>query len=208
MQNMKDNKKEGQKTSSYADATDYKPDVKKVEDQTNPNFSSGGNEPCEGCEEGANCNCAELEAKNVDLDSKLRRVLADYANLQMDNQKRLDITMNQLKAKTAREIIAVLDDVNFAMQAKEKMQIDEKVKVWVDGLLSTLAKLNKSLEVLGVVPMELKSGDVFDSARHEALGVVYEGEPETIQTVVQVGYIMAGTDIVVRPARVIVCKAN
>jgi molecular chaperone GrpE len=151
---------------------------------------------------------SELEAKNVDLDSKLRRVLADYANMQRDNEKRLEITLNQLKAKTGREIISVLDDVNFALQAKEKMVLDDKTNAWVDGLLSTLGKLNKSLEVLGIVPMDLKSGDSFDSEMHEALGVVYEGEPETIQTVVQTGYVMATNGMVVRPARVIVCKAN
>jgi molecular chaperone GrpE len=186
---------------------------KKVKDQ---------NEECD-CE---NCNCrnhdsneateesfdnkliSELEAKNIDLDNKLRRVLADYANLQRDNEKRLEITMNQLKARTAGEIIAVLDDVNFAMQAKEKMQIDEKTDQWINGLVSTLNKLNKSLDVLGVTAMSVMVGDNFDSGKHEALGVVYEGEPETIQTVVQDGYVMASTEIIVRPARVIVSKVN
>lgn len=186
-------------------------DGKSIENDSSDSKSTDDNlaDTNEAVEESFDNNLvSELEARNLDLDNKLRRALADYQNLQRDNEKRLEITLNQLKARTAGEIITVLDDVNFAIQAKSKMQIDEKTDQWISGLLNTLNKLNKSLDVLGISAMGVKKGDQYLSERHEALGMVYEGEVDTIHEVVQDGYVMNGTEIIVRPARVIVCKAQ
>jgi len=148
----------------------------------------------------------KLRFENEKIATQLKKALADYANMQRDNDKRNEIVIKQLKAKSAMEIISVLDEIELAYQAKEKLQIDQAVSAWLDGMVATMRKLNRSLETLGVAAMGCKNGDVFDSLRHEALGVVYEGKEGHIAQVMQDGYIITGTDLIVRPARVIVSK--
>jgi len=150
----------------------------------------------------------KLRFENEKITTQLKKALADYANMQRDNDKRNEIVIKQLKAKSAMEIIGIIDEIELAYQAKEKMQIDQSVSAWLDGMIATMRKLHRSLETLGVVAMGCKDGDAFDSLRHEALGVVYEGKEGHIAQVMQDGYIMSGTDLIVRPARVIVSKSK
>lgn len=171
-------------------------------------------------EEVESCNCEETAKKitelenqlevvknaYADIESKMMKALADYANLERDMVKRNDIALGQLKVGVAREIITIIDDVNYAIKAKEALNINEEVQTWIDGLLATLNKLNKSLEVLGITSMECNVGEIFNSSLHEAVGVVYEGAPGTIAQVVQQGFVIGEERNVVRPARVIVCK--
>lgn len=149
----------------------------------------------------------KTEDEKAIITEQLKKVLADYTNLERDMGKRMAIAMSQLKAKTALEVINVMDDVNYALQSKESIEMTEQVKAWVNGLVATLANLQKSLDVLGVKPMGCQSGDVFDSDRQMAISIVKEGQPNTIAQVVQDGYVLAGEDgVIVRPARVIVSK--
>ena len=171
---------------------------------------------CENCEccEGKCGENGEYEDKDEEkkkerieeLEGQLKKVLADYANMQRDNEKRQEMALIQLKARVAMDVITILDDVTLAEAAKKKIEMSEPAGEWADGIVGTLKKLNKSLEVLGITPMNCKVGEEFDSSKHEAFGVVYEGENGKINQVVQDGYVMKGTDIVVRAARVIVSK--
>lgn len=151
----------------------------------------------------------DLESSKMTLDGQLRKALADYANLQRDMDKRNEIALSQLKAKAALEIISVIDDVNFALQAKENLstEISDHVKSWIEGLVATLNNLKKALDVLGVRPMGCKKGDKYNSAIHMALSIVPTGDPDTLVEIVQDGYVLGGEDgMIVRPARVIVAK--
>lgn len=189
-----------------------------VDDQTVQSV----NNQC-SCGQDQACSCSEVEAKiqeqnllieklqndNTENNEKLIKVLADYQNMQRDNDKRLDIALTQLKAKTAGEIIAVLDDLNFALQAKEKIEISQsEVEVWINGLIATMRKMENALSALGVKTMTVNAGDQFDSGIHEAIGVVYEGPENTVHQVVQSGYEMLDGEVIVRPARVIVSKTK
>jgi molecular chaperone GrpE len=180
---------------------------------------------CDGCkcDENGMCICGECscgdqkmsefegkikvaEEKTVEMESKLVKVLADYANLEKDIIKRSDFTLDQLKIEVAKELISIIDDVNFAMASREKLHTDDATKSWIDGLLTTLNKMSKALEKLDVKSLESKEGDRFNSDIHEAVGVINEGTPGTVAKVVQQGFVIGENNKIVRPARVIVAK--
>lgn len=149
-----------------------------------------------------------VEDEKLVVENQLKKALADYANLQRDMEKRMEIVMSQLKAKTALEVINVIDDVNYALQAKENIEMTDQVKSWIDGLVATLMNLKKSLDALGVKAMECKKGDQFDSSRHMVISTVPMGENDTLVDVVQDGYVLEGTGLIVRPARVVVGRSK
>jgi len=172
------------------------------------------NEECDctscSCDDGQVAELIEklrvAEEKNIEFESKLIKVLADYSNLEKDIIRRSDFTLDQLKIEVAKELVAIIDDVNFAIEARQKLQMDEAVKSWVDGLLATMNKMSKALEKLDVRSMESNEGEQFDSSMHEAVGVVNEGKAGTIAKVVQQGFVIGEDNKVVRPTRVIVVK--
>lgn len=150
------------------------------------------------------CNCEALAKRVAELEEQLKRALADYANFQRDNEKRTEMVLDQLKAKSAGDIITILDDLKYAQEAKSKIEMSNEVGAWVDGILNTIKKIEETLIDIGISPMNVKEGDSFDSSIHEALGVVFEGQDGTINKVVQDGYTLTSNGMVVRPARVIV----
>jgi len=150
---------------------------------------------------------AKAEAKSLDLESKLIKVLAYYSNLERDIARRSDYTLDQLKTAVAKELISIIDDVNYALLAKENLEMSESVKTWMDGLVATLKKMETALLNLNVKSMNTKEGDTFDSSIHEAVSVIQQGKDGTIAAVVQQGFVIGEDNKLVRPARVVVCKA-
>ena len=96
--------------------------------------------------------------------------------------------------------------MNFAIDSKGTLNVDDATKSWIDGLLATLSKMSNALGKLDVKSLESNEGDQFDSDIHEAVGVVTEGTPGTIAKVVQQGFVIGEDNKIVRPTRVIVVK--
>lgn len=111
-----------------------------------------------------------------------------------------------MKRDLASDLLEVADDMRFGKEAGEKMELDDNVKNWMEGMFGTLTKVEKALEIMEIKSMQVEIGTKFDSALHEAIGVVDEGEDGTVHQVVQQGYLI--DDIVIRPARVLVNKAS
>ncbi len=146
----------------------------------------------------------KVEDEKLLVENKLKKALADYINLESGINKRVDMKIEQEKLVLARDLIEVMDDFFYALQAGKDMKMDESVKSWVEGIKSTIEKTKKVLENLGVKMMDVKKNTQFDMSQCEAIGTVNEGKDNMIHEVAQPGYIMG--DHVVRPARVIVCK--
>jgi molecular chaperone GrpE len=146
----------------------------------------------------------EVEDEKLEVQNKLKKALADYINLEEQINRRVETKIEQEKLKLAGNLIEVLDDFYYALDAGKKMKMDEATKSWMEGVNSTIEKLRKVLENFGIKMMNIEEGGRFDTDRCEAIGTVEQGEEGTVQKVAQPGYTMGSH--VVRPARVIVCK--
>jgi molecular chaperone GrpE len=140
------------------------------------------------------------------LENQLKKALADYANLERDLDKRIEVRSLQMKLQIARTLMNVLDDVSLATEAGKKLQLADDAKAWADGISATLMDVEKAVSEFGIVRMETKAGDMYDSSMHEAVGTVNEGEKGKIHEVIQPGYLLG--EVVVRPARVIVAQGK
>ena len=158
-----------------------------------------------------------VEDEKAEIEGKLKRALADYINLEVNMNKRMDIMFLQWKSKMALQVISVLDDVKFALEARKNIDLEDvgKVESWMDGVLGVSDGLDKALETLDVQSLNVKVGDKFDSAIHEAVGMVQNkveagkskktgNKVVRVVEVVQQGY--AIKERVVRSARVICSK--
>ena len=85
------------------------------------------------------------------------------------------------------------------------MPADLAENEWVKGVAAMRAKLLKSLGELGVEPMMVKSGDLFDHNQHNAIQFdESEGDTEVVKAVLRMGYFYHGQ--VLRPAMVSVTR--
>ncbi len=146
----------------------------------------------------------KVEDEKLEVENKLKKALADYINLESGINKRVDMKMEQVKLSLARNLLEVMDDFFYALEAGEKLKVDGSFKAWMQGITSTIEKLKKVLENLGVEIIDVEKGMEFDNSRCEAIGTVGQGVNNTIHEVAQPGYTMG--ENIVRPARVIVCK--
>ena len=149
----------------------------------------------------------EKEKKlSAELKDKLVHALADYQNLEQNNQKRIEILSFQLKKDIAKQLIELADDIYFAMSSAKKLKATESFRSWLDGINRTLDKFKQIMSVIGVVPINVNNGDKFDSALHEAVATLPQGEVDTIHEIIQPGYSIG--EHVIRPARVVVNKGS
>lgn len=146
----------------------------------------------------------KVEDEKLEVENKLKKALADYINLESGINKRVEMKLEQEKLILARNLIEIMDDFFYALQAGKNLKMDEATKSWVNGINSTIEKMRKVLESLGVEMMDVGKNTKFDMSKCEAIGTVKEGKENMIHEVAQPGYTMG--EHIVRPARVIVCK--
>lgn len=148
-----------------------------------------------------------VEDEKLEITNSLKKALADYQNLERSITGRVESQMQFLKKDVAIGMIEILDDMKFAQEAKESLELSDEVRAWAEGMVSSMNKLSKALEKLGVLSIKVVAGDLFDSSIHEAVGVIAPAKDEvsgSIKEVVQTGYMMG--ELVVRPTRVVVIK--
>ena len=145
-----------------------------------------------------------VEDEKLVTEEKLKKALADYHNLEMNNERRLEIRLTQLKKNLAITLINVVDDIYYGLKAKEELKLDESVKSWIDGLQSSLQKLQNVLNELDIKQIDAKEGDSFDMNMHEAISIANKGKKDTIAEIIQPGYMIG--EQVLKPVRVVVNK--
>ena len=148
-----------------------------------------------------------VEDEKLQITNQLKKALADYQNLERSSGDRVELRVMHLKKSMAEDIIAVLDDLKFAEDAKQKLNLGSDEQAWADGVVASVRKINKALETLGIVSVDVVAGTEFDANQHEAVAVVpceKDDKPGTVKQVLQTGYRLG--EFVVRPARVIVTQ--
>lgn len=138
-----------------------------------------------------------------ELNDRLLRVTADFQNYQKRMGRELAEVRERTQADLLAEFLAVVDDLERAMEASAQSPdapaIAEGVRITHEHLMSLLARH-------GVTPIEAV-GRPFDPQFHEAMmrEPTADAEPMTVTRQMTRGYVMGGRPL--RPARVAVAVA-
>ncbi len=146
----------------------------------------------------------KVEDEKLEVENQLKRALADYQNLVKNSEKRDKLKLEQAKKTLFEAIIPSLDALMLATVASKDIQMDEKGKSWLEGILATIEGMREGLEEMGFNQYIPEKGDNFDKDIHEAIATVEQGDKGKIYETIQPGYTL--NDSVVRPARVVVSK--
>lgn len=137
----------------------------------------------------------------------LQRLRADFENY----KKRQQAESKEFSAHLAKSIVSDLVPVLSNLQAAaEHVPADLRESPWVTGITYIEKQFEDALKNYGVIPIEVKVGDMFNPLEHEALSLTDNQQPTTdkkfqehkIEKVVQKGYKIG--DRVIKAARVIV----
>ena len=159
---------------------------------------------------------ADLEARLADLDARFAglqarlaeaedqklRALADLDNLRKRYAAQVERAEADARAQVARQWLPVVDNLERALEhaAADPRTIVEGIQAVRQQALGVLASLG--------FPRRDDTGAAFDPARHEAVAATYDPRvpPGTVVQVVRPGY--GEPDRQLRPAQVIVAKAD
>jgi molecular chaperone GrpE len=114
------------------------------------------------------------------------------------------LRLREIKRSLFEVIIPSLDALMMASVASKGVEMDEKGKAWLEGILATIEGMLDDLEEMGFEQYIPEKGEDFDKNIHEAVATVEKGKKGKIYETVQPGYTL--DDSVVRPARVVVSK--
>ncbi len=159
---------------------------------------------------------ADLEARLADLDARLAglqarlaeaedqklRALADLDNLRKRCAAQVERAEADARAQVARQWLPVVDNLERAL---EHAAADPRTIV--EGIQAVRQQAQGVLASLGF-PRRDDTGATFDPARHEAVAATYDPRvpPGTVVQVVRPGY--GEPDRQLRPAQVVVAKAD
>jgi len=154
---------------------------------------------------------SEVDALNAQVQELKDQMLRTQAEMQ-NVRRRAEIDVEKAHKfaleKFVKELLPVADSLEKAVESTESQEesgelvasIREGVEMTLDLFMKSLSKFN--VEQLNPV------GEPFDPQQHEAMSMVPapDAEPNSVVNVVQKGYLLNGR--VVRPAMVIVAKAE
>ncbi|MBK1850647.1 nucleotide exchange factor GrpE [Marinobacter sp. 1-4A] len=154
---------------------------------------------------------SELDALKEQLQDSQEQMLRLQAEMQnvrrraeMDVQKAHKFALE----KFVKELLPVADSLEKAVESTEGQEAaGELVASIRQGVEMTLSLFVSSLKKFNVEPLN-PVGEPFDPQQHEAMSMVPapDAEPNSVVAVVQKGYLLNGR--VVRPAMVMVAKAQ
>jgi molecular chaperone GrpE (heat shock protein) len=138
-------------------------------------------------------NLAQLEQKTVVLEDRLKRSLADYANLEkrIESQRQLFVTLATTAIVT--RMIEVLDDFYLCYNHLQ----DQGLKIALDKFVSVLK--SEGVEEINTANQE------FDPQTMECIDTA-PGKENQVTLVKKAGYKLNGH--VIRPAQVVVGKSD
>ncbi|MET9338769.1 nucleotide exchange factor GrpE [Nonomuraea sp. NPDC003804] len=139
----------------------------------------------------------QLESRVSELEDQRLRALAELDNVRKRAAREAELE----RARVVRQWLPVLDNLDLALQhAGPDDALVEGVKVVRDHALALLERLG--------FPRRDDTGEAFDPSRHEAVGAIAgtETPPGTVVQVVRPRY--GEDERQLRPAAVIVSKAD
>ncbi len=148
---------------------------------------------------------AELTRERDDYLARWQRAQADFQNLRRRTMSDIDAAVRRSQQSILEGMLLAIDQLDLALMAPRS---GDAAQALARGVEMTRAELKRTLANAGVQPMsELKPGDRFDPALHQAVASVPSPgrEPDTIIEVVRQGY--SWGEFVLRPAHVLVASA-
>jgi len=135
---------------------------------------------------------------------KYLRALADLENYRKRMEKEFDSFRQYAQVEFLRKISPVLDSFERAMDGAS---VDNDEGNYAKGVEIIYRQFKETLKSMGLEEFS-SFGEVFDPARHEAVGTVVDDEkPEnTIVEEVSKGYVVK--ERVIKPAKVLVSKQS
>ena len=140
----------------------------------------------------------KLEEELVNLETQLKRALADYRNLERRVEEDATHYAHNTRAELVMKLLPVLDSLD---QVTAGVSEAEAQSSWFAGVVMAVKQLRQVLAEEGLVEVDTSSN--FDPNLHEAIDL-QEGENDKILEVAQRGYALNGK--IIRPARVVVGK--
>ena len=145
---------------------------------------------------------ADLEARLAEAEDQNLRALADLDNLRKRCAAQVERAEADARTQVARQWLPVVDNLERALEhaAADPRTIVEGIQAVRQQALGVLASLG--------FPRRDDTGATFDPARHEAVAATYDPRvpPGTVVQVVRAGY--GEPDRQLRPAQVVVAKAD
>ncbi|MGO1460699.1 MAG: nucleotide exchange factor GrpE [Marinobacter sp.] len=154
---------------------------------------------------------SEVEALSAQLQDSQEQMLRFQAEMQnVRRRAEMDVEKAHKFAleKFVKELLPVADSLEKAVESTEGQEdAGELVASIRQGVEMTLNLFVSSLKKFNVEPLN-PVGEPFDPQQHEAMSMVPapDSEPNSVVAVVQKGYLLNGR--VVRPAMVMVAKAQ
>lgn len=132
----------------------------------------------------------------------LQRTQADYENYRKRMQREMESQRRYAALPLARDVLAVLDNLQRAVEAAEQTS---DAATLIQGVALVVRQLGEALERHDIRPIEAL-GQVLDPNLHEAVGArpSAEHQPHAVLEELQRGYQLH--DRVVRPSKVIVAQ--
>lgn len=148
---------------------------------------------------------ADAQAQADENWNQVLRMRAEVENTRRRAEKDVENAKRSAYEKFAGEMLAVKDSLEMGVQAAQDDNAD--VAKLREGSELTLRMLDQAMEKFEIVAIE-PEGEKFNPDYHEAMAAQpsAEHEPNTVMNVVQKGYAMG--ERLIRPARVIVAKAD
>jgi len=150
----------------------------------------------------------ELQAKLQEHQEQALRAQAEMQNVRRRAEIDVEKAHKFALEKFVKELLPVADSLEKAVESTEgKTDSSELVVSIREGVEMTLDLFMKSLTKFNVEQLD-PVGEPFDPQQHEAMSMVPapNAEPNSVVAVVQKGYLLNGR--VVRPAMVMVAKAE
>ncbi|GGG25472.1 nucleotide exchange factor GrpE [Pontibacter amylolyticus] len=144
----------------------------------------------------------QAEAELAEMKDKYIRLMAEFENFRRrTNKERLDL-LKTANEDLMSELLPVLDDME---RARQSMEATREIDALLQGLELVFHKLKHVTQLKGLKPIEVKTGDEFDSDFHEAVTQTPAPSEELkgkIVDVIEKGYTL--NEKVIRFAKVII----
>jgi len=144
----------------------------------------------------------DVEKQNViEIDEKLKHVLADFQNLNKKTQSDIQNGVNTKVDEFVLDFLKIYDDF---IRAKE---VFSENKINTDGLDSILKNMDSLLKKYQVSPIDAL-GEIFDPNSHEAISITSDSnlDDNTITKEIRKGYISQNR--IIRPTLVEISKKD
>ncbi len=140
----------------------------------------------------------ELESELEKEKQARMKLIADFDNYRKSTEARLSQVMQNANSKVIIKLIDIIDDFERALQTKE----DGGIQLIYNKLINLLKEENVEM-------IKLEQGAKYEPYQMEALSISEtdnESENNTVERIIQQGYVNVETGSILRPTRVIVKK--